>query len=183
MPCSRISLCPMRATLALPCRIKFWQTANVGYLMETVAFILIIAIALFMWSKRAKRKSHPLKPDGHIHANGKYSFEAVGEKPYQENLKIICGQPNYQGYNLEKTALLVLEDDNPYDDKAVRVSIDGLTVGYLPSALARDYRQKLAEAGKPNILCSCPALIRGGWNRGKNDKGPFGVLLDLPRNR
>lgn len=151
--------------------------------METLIFIVLIAIALIIWNKRSIQKLHPLTPDGHIHANGTFSFEVVGEKSYQDNLKLICGRPTYQGYNLEKTALLILEDENPYDDQAVRVSIDSLTVGYLSRGLAREYRQKLAETGKPKILCSCPALIRGGWNRGKNDKGPFGVLLDLPRNR
>lgn len=151
--------------------------------MEILILIALIAIALFIWNKKSIQKFNSLTPDGHIQANGKYSFEVVGEKSYQENLKKICGQPTYQGYNLEKTALLILEDNNPHDNQAVRISIDGLTVGYLSRAIAREYRKKLSETGNPNMLCSCPALIRGGWNRGKNDKGPFGVLLDLPRNR
>jgi hypothetical protein len=151
--------------------------------MEILILIPLIAIGLYIWNKKSIRKFESLTPDGHIQAEGKFSFEVVGERSYQENLKQICGQPTYQGHNLEKIALLVIEDDNPHDDQAVRISIDGFTVGYLPRAIAREYRQKLAEAGKPNLLCSCPALIRGGWNRGKNDKGPFGVLLDLPRNR
>lgn len=37
-------------------------------------------------------------------------------------------------------AQLVLDDDNPYDPKAVRIDIRGETVGHLSRELARDYR-------------------------------------------
>ena len=44
------------------------------------------------------------------------------------------------------TAVLVLDDDNPYDNKAVRVEIDGYLVGHLSRENARQYRKKLKEA-------------------------------------
>jgi len=149
--------------------------------MSVWTWLIIIAAAYIGWKILIRVTSRPAPAiDGHLHGDGSYSFEVVGERSYQRDIESICGAPNHDGYNVEKTALLILEDDNPHDNQAVMVTIDGTIVGYLPRDLARQYRRRLAEAKKPYALCSCPALIRGGWNRGKGDKGPFGVVLDLP---
>jgi hypothetical protein len=62
----------------------------------------------------------------------------------------------------------------------VRVDVEGHTVGYLPRKLAREYRQRLEEAGHSTLRGMCSAVIRGGWDRGTGDRGNFGVRLDLP---
>lgn len=142
---------------------------------------LIVAFPLRNLILGAWRK--PRRIDAHLHGDGSYSFQIVGEKSYQSALQAICGPPTRGGYEIEATATLILEDDNPYDDQAVAVMIDGRLVGHLSRAFAREYRARLAETGHPYALCTCPALIRGGWDRGRNDRGPFGVVLDLPRNK
>jgi hypothetical protein len=60
------------------------------------------------------------------------------------------------------------------------VEIDGHIVGHLSRENARQYRNKLKEAGHPRITASCRAIIVGGWDRGGSDRGHFGVRLDLP---
>ena len=71
---------------------------------------------------------------------------------------------------------LVLEDNNRYDKKAVRVDIEGETVGYLSKENARKFRRKFSFKGK---VFECDAIIIGGWDRGGGDTGHYGVRLDL----
>jgi hypothetical protein len=105
-----------------------------------------------------------------------YSGEVVGESHYQRNLLKIAGGKAPEGVEIFVEAKLVLEDANPHDKHAVRVDIAGLTVGYLPRDRAFAWR-----AGRPPLNYSCRAVIRGGWDRGGQDQGNFGVWLDLPR--
>jgi len=94
----------------------------------------------------------------------------------------ICGGRDEESARKQVKAVLVLEDENPHDSKAVRVDIDGETVGYLPRREARQYRLRLKEAGYPELRGRCDAIIVGGWDRGGGDRGHFGVKLDLPTN-
>src|SRR3546814_14726118 len=71
-------------------------------------------------------------------------------------------------------AILYLEDQNPYDNQAVRVDVEGNTVGYLARDDARSYRKQIASAGHANLVGTCDALIVGGWDRSKTDRGHFG---------
>lgn len=109
-----------------------------------------------------------------------YSLDIVGESKYQDALEQICGGRTENSANKVITAVLVLEDDNPYDNQAVRVDIEGHTVGHLSRENARQYRKRLAEAGHPKVTATCSAKIVGGWDRGRGDHGHFGVKLDLP---
>ncbi len=111
---------------------------------------------------------------------GTFAIEAVGESHYQDALERICGGRTEDGASEIVEALLILEDENPYDDKAVRVDIEGRTVGYLSRDSARQYRRRLTEGGLGGATAKCMAKIVGGWDRGENDKGHFGVRLDLP---
>ena len=72
-----------------------------------------------------------------------------------------------------------LKDENPHDSMAVRVDINGTTVGYLSRDHARTYRRGLSKAGYGTANAYCEALIRGGWDRGEGDRGFYGVYLDL----
>ncbi len=109
-------------------------------------------------------------------------FEApiVGESHYQGTLERICGGRTRDGAEKHVEATLILEDTNPHDPMAVRIDVQDKTVGYLSREDARSYRQRLEEAGHPNLIGVCAAVIRGGWDRGHGDKGHFGVWLDLP---
>jgi hypothetical protein len=75
------------------------------------------------------------------------------------------------------TARLVHEDENPRDDHAVRVDVNGRTVAYLTRASARIYRRWLARQGHAGRTTTC---IVGGWDRVPRGQGHFGVKLDLP---
>lgn len=152
--------------------------------MDALVFWILIGAALLFVIVRAILRAvtppRPLRVTGHLPGEGDFEFAIVGERAYQSALKRICGPPTFKGYEHEATAVLILEDDNPHDNKAVRVMIDGYTVGYMPRKMAREYRAKIGEAGHPYGLFTCAALIRGGWDRGGSDRGPYGVVLDLP---
>lgn len=109
-----------------------------------------------------------------VHLTGPelYAIELKGESHYQTALRSICSRDR------EKIviATLVYEDDNPHDDKAIRVDVKGKTVGYLSRENARQYRERLAEAGYPGYTATCFAEI------GKGKPG-YGVRLDLPTGK
>lgn len=115
-----------------------------------------------------------------IQGNGEYEFDIVGESHYQKALDELAGGKSEDGHHIETEALLMLDDDNEYDDKAVAVGISGHLVGHLPREMARSFRQRLAEGGHPRASAVCGALIVGGWRRSNGDEGHYGVRLDLP---
>jgi len=117
---------------------------------------------------------------GELPGPGTFEIEVVGESHYQRQLEEICGGRFEDSARVNATAVLILDDGNPYDSKAVRVEINGYVVGHLNRENAREYRKKLKEAGHPRITAQCRALIVGGWDRGNGDCGYFGVRLDLP---
>lgn len=116
---------------------------------------------------------------GWLDGNGSFSLEVVGEANYQRNLERVCGGRTRECQDRVVTAVLVLEDDNPYDPRAVCVTIDGWTVGYLPREKARAFRARLRRDGIRGYEFPCKASIRGGWDRGDGDWGYFGVWLDV----
>lgn len=120
-------------------------------------------------------------PIADIKGDGSFDVDVVGESNYQDALEKICGGKTRDGVEKYVKALLILEDTNKYDNKAVCVAIEGKIVGYLSSEVAREYRKKLKELIHPRIVGVCNAVIRGGWDRGGEDKGYFGVKLDIFR--
>ncbi len=115
--------------------------------------------------------------------SGNFNVDVVGESHYQKQLKKICGGRTKNGHELEVKAILYCENYNKHDANAVCVQIDGLTVGYLSRADAKEHRAALEEQGIPETPVRCAALIRGGWSRKMGlDKGQFGVMLDLPED-
>lgn len=124
------------------------------------------------------KKSSPT-PTVNLSGPGHYDCDIVGESYYQPALKEICGGKSEKGHQLEVEAVLVHDNTNPYDNKAIRVDIRGRTVGHLSRALARSYRKRLEEIGYAEATASVAAIVVGGWKRGA-DEGYFGVKLDLP---
>lgn len=141
--------------------------------------VVVIAVALYaIW--HAFKPRGLSDPVGNLSGPGSYSVDVVGESHYQDALARICGGRSEHGTDKHMIATLVLEDDNRHDSHAVRVDIEGQTVGYLPRETAKQYRQRLKEAGHPRLIGRCDATIVGGWDRGQADRGSFGVKLDLP---
>jgi hypothetical protein len=69
------------------------------------------------------------------------------------------------------------EHDNPYDPQAVSVNVNGRKVGYLPRNWAAKFDVALASNGYAQAACK--AVIVGGWKRRGNDRGHFGIKLDI----
>ena len=60
--------------------------------------------------------------------NREFAVKVVGESFHDDNLRELCGPANDHVRRFKKTAVLILEDNNPYDRNAVRVEIGWLTV-------------------------------------------------------
>ena len=114
-----------------------------------------------------------------LQPRGEFPLACVGESHYQDAFERICGPRDEDGENREVVAVLSLDNDNPYDSDAVRVEVNGRTVGYLNRQDAKVYRELLSAAGCTDSL-QCLGLIRGGWERGRRDRGHYGIYLDLP---
>ena len=147
--------------------------------LGVLLFLALLAAAVYAVT-RAVPRSGNRPAAGAIDGPGLFECEIVGEASYQRALNAICGGKCQEGHQLEKLAILILEDDNLHDAKAVRVDVDGRTVGYLSRRLARGYRARLKAQSLPVGNYTCQALIVGGWDRGGGDTGHFGVKLDLP---
>lgn len=114
-----------------------------------------------------------------------YPLQLVGESKYKENIAEVSGYVDEEeGIDADDfIATLHLEDDNTYDrGNAVRVDIDGMTVGYLSKADAKKYRARLVVLEIHNIIGECYASIKGGFIRRDGEQADFGVRLDLDLN-
>jgi len=154
----------------------------------SVLWVIVAIVAVVVAWKYLKRTTETrAAPAGRLEGPGTYSIEVVGESHYQEALENICDGRTEDSAEKYCQAALVLEDWNTHDDKAVRVDIERQTVGYLTREVAREYRKRLREAGHPDLVGVCGAVIRGGWDRGGEDRGHFGFgliyqLLERPRH-
>ena len=112
-------------------------------------------------------------------AIGDFDFEVVGESYYQPAISALAGEHGDDGADLHTTALLVPDNHNPYDDKAVRVDIRGLTVGHLSRDNARSFRRRLAQKKLGTAPTQCDALIMGGFVLQDGQRADYGVRLDI----
>lgn len=115
----------------------------------------------------------------HIAGDGAYDFDIVGEASYQNNLINIVGGKTREGHEFECLAVLAREPTNQYDKNAVRVEIEGRTVGYIPRSHTAVVGSLIVRMGRSGRM-SVDAIILGGWRRGDRDEGSLGVKLDLP---
>lgn len=158
--------------------------------MNWFVWLFLFFVLMFIVLDRYGRKYNPtmfprkdLSPGTDpimIKGNGEYQLEVVGESRYQDALEEICGPRTDEGVEKTAIATIVFEDDNPKDNLAVRIDIEGKTVGHLSKPFARLIRETMTEKGYAGVTRNCAAMIRGGWDRGKGDKGNFGVRLDFP---
>lgn len=111
-----------------------------------------------------------------------YPLHVVGESHYRENLEKVS---NYlgeaEGINVDDfIARLYFEDESSHNSRtAVRVEIDGLTIGHLSTLTASIYRFRLEQLGLGRIVGECYASIRGGFARRDGEYTDFSVRLDL----
>jgi hypothetical protein len=110
----------------------------------------------------------------YLEGDGRFRMPVVGESFCEGAFLEICGPRRPEGYDVIVAAALIPENDNRHDPKAVRIEIEGKKVGYLSRSMARRYRMRFARR-----TVYCKARIVGGWDRGANDTGNFGVRLDI----
>ncbi|ODT69934.1 MAG: hypothetical protein ABS75_14990 [Pelagibacterium sp. SCN 63-23] len=113
-----------------------------------------------------------------------WTFDVVGESQYQEPLVRYYRKHKGDGSNLfVDSVILRTENDNPHDPNAVRVELEGRTVGFLPRAKAIEYRSALADSDALESGATCSAKITGGFQLTEDIKGRdrahFGIKLNL----
>jgi len=148
------------------------MTGAVIWALGVGAFLLVIQLF--------KTRVAQAVPIARLAGPGLFEIEVVGESHYQEEIESVVGGRTEDGCEEIVEAALILEEANPHDPKAVRVDIEGKTCGYLSRTNARAYRDELAKLGHGRITGRCKAMVVGGWDRGDDDRGHFGVRLDLP---
>jgi len=101
-----------------------------------------------------KSKTGEAKSTAFLPGPKTFSIGVVGESHYQSAVESICGGRTDQGHEKIVEAVLLHEDNNPYDSKAIRVDIQGNTVGYLSRENARQYRKRLEKAGHKGMTAN-----------------------------
>lgn len=113
-------------------------------------WFIIIGVTLYFLAKHVtQRKILP--------RSGAYTFDIVGEASYQNALDQLAGGKTDAGVHVKKWATLIIEKNNPFDPNAVRVDIEGQTVGYLSRTHAVRFRKTINRSNcvAPTI---CPVL-------------------------
>lgn len=154
--------------------------------MEFVATIFFIALCWYAyksWIKASVARGSTRKRSTPEHVfewpdTGDYDFEIVGESYYQETIKGLAGQNDMYVSEREYQALLIPDDGNEHDDKAVRVEIGGMTVGHLSRENARSFRRRLRAKKLTGQITTCKAIVRGGGVR-DGEKWHYGVALNI----
>jgi hypothetical protein len=100
-----------------------------------------------------------------LRGRGYFNQEVVGESRYFRELRKLAGATSTG--ERETTAVLVPEPDNKYDPNAIRVSIEGHMVGYLPREVAESYQAPLRSVNHAGQTAAC--LARLWWSRERDD--------------
>jgi len=177
----------LAAFIAAIARDENYSTANTIFIIGGLFF--------FGWLFKATRQNTKIstipqklaakqpQTEGEFHWPGKndYEVEVVGESFYQANLNAIIGEyDSHNSIRRECIACIIPEDDNPYDDYAVRIEIDGLQVGHLSRDDARSFRRRLKRKQWTDEETTCNAIIQGGYTKRKTgEKVGYNVWLDI----
>jgi hypothetical protein len=117
-------------------------------------------------------------PDDAIQLPRGAGLAIVGESRRRAEIQAVVGGPHHDAVYETRWARLVREPDNPADPDAIKVLIGGRHVGYLTRGDAQRYRSVVRELEATGPLY-CRADIRGGWDRGRGDRGDYGIWLDI----
>jgi hypothetical protein len=120
----------------------------------------------------------PAAPLAAVVLSGRQTLEVVGESQYQDHLWKVVGGRAPEPIRHSVVAVLDPEPDNPYDENAIRVSIDGGVVGYLCREDAVVYGPGLRVLGERYAgRIALEGQIVGGGPR-PDGLGMLGVFLD-----
>ena len=112
---------------------------------------------------------------GSVMLNGGREIEVVGtaEKHRQQALEQAAGGRTPEGVKVEVVVALVPQLN------AVTVVLNGQVVGFLAPRAATSYRTIIRRLLTEARVGQCRAVIVGGWDRGRSDRGAFAIWLDL----
>ncbi|HEY0587249.1 MAG TPA: hypothetical protein VGD52_14030 [Pseudoduganella sp.] len=118
------------------------------------------------------------EPVHHWTDEGRFQLEVLGESRYSDTIRALAGEHGEAAADARHKALLLADDNNPYEDKAVAVFLNNEMVGYLAPKDAVAFRTMLARQEIAGQLTSTDAVIRGGQvYEGK--RLAYTVLLDV----
>ena len=147
-----------------------------------VGLLLVAGSAAWLFYKKNRRvASIPNQTTLRLHGGGTYEFAVLGVARYRPALAKLCDVDQRDPKSVE--AFLVLEDANPRNKNAVRVEVQGRTVGYLSPELAEGYRRRLVESGYPGARGICKAKIVVRMYSSMGGHADYSVRLDLPQKR
>lgn len=154
--------------------------------MWTVVFLIggMGVIAVLLLSRKTKPVAALDEPSpsaashARIRGNGKYSVDVVGESHYRRSFEALLGANLDTEKEMFGDATLHLESDNKHDHNAVRVDVEGRTVGYLRREMAIDFRRAVRESGiGGRTVYACGVRIYCG-----GADGVYSAQLDLPED-
>ncbi len=104
---------------------------------------------------------------------GDIRVDVVGESHYQSAIRAACDWKRGTDTLFHCVAELVPEPTNPYDPNAIKVTINGACVGYLPRQDAAKLGPAIREAIKLQGSGACRAVIAGHANSATDNLGVF----------
>lgn len=147
-----------------------------------IVALLVLGTAAWLFYRKNNRVAAPSnQPTLRLQGGGTYEHAVLGVARYRSALEKICDVNQRDPKTVE--ALLVPEDANSRDKNAVRVEVQGHTVGYLPTELAGAYRTRLVQSGYPGARGICKAKIIVRLHSSIGGHADYAVRLDLPQKR
>ena len=102
----------------------------------------------------------------HLSDNKRFNLRVAGAFYYRDNIKKLLSQ-----YKPQYVANLSIDSKNAYDKNAIKVTIEGLHIGFLEKNLAEAYRKYMVENSHDNFKATCNARPEKGYD--------YTVYLDL----
>ena len=125
---------------------------------------------------KPKAAPHPLTEGVHHWPEDQGTVPVYGTRYYQAALKELAGEHGNKRADVQVTAHLIPDPKNEHDDKAIRVDVNGKTVGHLSRDDARSFRRRLGAKKIGPITTTCNARVWGGFDR-NNEPHDYGVDL------
>jgi hypothetical protein len=160
-----------------------------------IAIIVVALLALYYLLKGRPKAAPPQgqpaggsytpvpegEPARHWSDGGRFELEIVGESRYRDAIRALAGEHGDARADARHPAMLLVDDDNPYEDKAVAVFLSGRMVGYLAPKDALAFRHMLARHEIDGKLTSTDGAVRGGsmW---EGKRLAYSVWLDVSLN-
>lgn len=143
---------------------------------------MLLFLGLLAWARRKVRRGTlrtVMVTKTPLLIESDREVEVVGESYYQPALERAAGGRNEWSAREPVDAMLVPEFHNPTDKNAIAVYVDGAVVGHLSRRIAPSYRPVVERAWGMGFVLTCGAVVVGGWDRGGDDRGSFGIVLYL----